>query len=93
MPSRVPRRLALTCRHPLAILVRVQLPSLLLCPLRDGAQARLLLVSAIGLAVLMVTTGTVRRTPGLTWVSAWLALSARMRLVLRAVFDLPALLP
>lgn len=87
------RYLALTRRHPSAILLLVQLAGLLLYPLLDGTQTGRLALSAFGVAVLVVTTRMVRRTPGLTWVSACLALPAIVMLVLQAVFDLPALLP
>ncbi len=87
------RYLALTRRHPSAILLLVQLAGLLLYPLLDGTQTGRLALSAFGVAVLVVTTRMVRRTPGLTWVSACLALPAIVMLVLQAVFELPALLP
>ena len=85
------RYLALTRRHPSAILLLVQLAGLLLYPLLDGTQAGRLGLSAFGVAVLVVTTRMVRRTPGLTWVSLCLALPAIVLLVLQAVFGMPAL--
>lgn len=87
------RYLALTRRHPSAILLLVQLTGLLLYPVLDGTQAGRLGLSAFGVAVLVVTTRMVRRTPGLTWVSIGLALPAIVLLVLQAVFELTALLP
>jgi hypothetical protein len=87
------RYLALTRRHPAAILLRVQLLGLLLYPLLDGTQTGRLALSAFGVAVLVFTTRMVRRTPGLTWVSVGLALPAVVLLVLQIVFDLDALLP
>lgn len=87
------RYLALTRRHPSAILLLVQLLGLLLYPLLDGTQTGRLALSAFGVAVLVFTTRMVRRTPGLTWVSVGLALPAVVLLVLQIVFDLDALLP
>lgn len=87
------RYLALTRRHPSAILLLVQLAGLLLYPLLDGTQTGRLILSAFGVAVLVVTTRMVRSTPGLIWVSACLAMPAIVLLVLQALFDLPGLLP
>lgn len=93
MPARHLRYLALTRRHPSAILLLVQLAGLLLYPLLEDTHDGRLLLSAFGVAVLVVTTRMVRRTPGLVWVSACLALPAIVLLALQAAFDLPQLLP
>ncbi|MCE4554483.1 ion channel [Roseateles cellulosilyticus] len=93
MPARHLRYLALTRRHPSAILLLVQLAGLLLYPLLDGTPAGRLTLSAFGVAVLVVTTRMVRRTPGLTWVSVCLALPAIVLLALQAAFGMPWLLP
>ncbi|PTT87036.1 Ion channel, partial [Pelomonas sp. HMWF004] len=93
MPARHLRYLALTRRHPSAILLVVQLVGLLLYPLLDGTQAGLLALSGFGIAVLVVTTRMVRQTPGLTWLSACLALPSIVLLVLQAVWDMHWLLP
>ena len=87
------RYLALTRRHPSALLLLVQLLGLLLYPLLDGTQTGRLALSAFGVAVLVFTTRMLRRTPGLTWVSMGLALPAIVLLVLQIAFDLHALLP
>lgn len=87
------RYLALTRRHPSALLLLVQLLGLLLYPLLEGTHAGRLTLSAFGVGVLVFTTRMVRRTPGLTWVSMGLALPAIVLLVLQIVFDLDALLP
>jgi hypothetical protein len=87
------RYLALTRRHPSAILLLVQLAGLVLYPLLDGTQTGRLALSAFGVAVLVVTTRMVRRTPGVMWVSAGLALPAIVLLVLQALFGMPELLP
>lgn len=93
MPARHLRYLALTRRHPSAVLLVVQLVGLLLYPLLDGTQAGLLALSGFGIAVLVVTTRMVRHTPGLTWLSACLALPSIVMLVLQAVWDMHWLLP
>ena len=87
------RYLALTRRHPSAILLLVQLLGLLLYPWLEGTHAGRLALSAFGVGVLVFTTRMVRRTPGLTWVSACLALPAVVLLVLQMAFDLHGLLP
>ncbi|MFT7722870.1 MAG: ion channel [Roseateles sp.] len=92
----VPRHLvflALTRRHPSAILLVVQLAGLLLYPLLESTRAGPLALSAFGIAVLVVTTRMVRRTPGLTWLSVGLALPAIVLLLLQALLDLRGLLP
>jgi hypothetical protein len=46
-----------------------------------------------GIVVLAITTGMVRRTPGLNWVAGGIALPAIVLLVLQALFGMPGLLP
>ncbi|MBT9456971.1 MAG: two pore domain potassium channel family protein [Burkholderiaceae bacterium] len=87
------RLLALTRRHPSAILLVVQLAGLLLYPLLESTRSGPVVLSAFGIIVLVITTGMVRRTPGLTWISACIALPAIIMLALQAAFDLPGLLP
>lgn len=87
------RFLVLTRRHPSAILLLVQLAGVLLYPLLDGTRAGPLALSAFGIAVLVATTRMVRHTPGLTWLSAGLALPAIVLLLLQVGFDMPGLLP
>ena len=93
MPARHHEFLSLTRRHPSAILLIVQLVGLLLYPLLETTRAGRGALSAFGIAVLVVTTGMVRRTPGLTWFSACLALPAIVMLLLQALLDMQALLP
>lgn len=93
MTARHLRLLALTRRHPSAILLVVQLAGLLLYPLLETTRAGPVALSAFGITVLVFTTGMVRRTPGLTWLSAGLALPAIVMLVLQALLDMHWLLP
>lgn len=85
--------LALTRRHPSAILLLVQLAGLLLYPLLEASRAGPLALSALGIVVLVLTTHMVRSTPGLTWISACIALPAIVLLVLQALYDMHGLLP
>lgn len=85
--------LALTRRHPSAILLMVQLAAMLLYPLLQTSSAGPLALSAFGVVVLVVTTHMVRSTPGLTWISVCIALPAIGLLVLQAAWGLHGLLP
>ena len=64
------RWLAHTRRHPSAILLVVQLLGMALYPFIETVDAGRMGLSIFGVVVLIITTGMVRRTPGLTWVSA-----------------------
>jgi hypothetical protein len=86
------RFLAVTRRHPSAILLLVQLAGLLLYPFLESTKAGPAALSAFGVLVLIVTTRMVRRTPGLAWISVCIALPAIALLALQAVFDMPGLL-
>lgn len=90
---RVLRALALTRRHPSAILLVVQLVGLLLYPFLEASPSSSITLGALGIAVLISTVRMVRHTPGLTWLSATMALSAIVLLVLQTALDLPWLLP
>ena len=87
------RYLALTRRHPSAILLIVQLAGLLLYPLLESTRAGPLALSAFGIAVLVFTTRMVRRTPGLTWLSIGIALPVIVLLLMQAMLDMPWLQP
>ena len=93
MPGAHQRLLDLTRRHPSAILLVVQLAGLLLYPLLESTRAGPVALSAIGITVLVFTTGMVRRTPGLTWLSVCLALPAIVLLLLQGLLDMHWLLP
>ncbi|KQW50808.1 MULTISPECIES: ion channel [unclassified Roseateles] len=79
--------LAVTRRHPSAVLLLVQLAGLLLYPLLESTRGGPIALSAFGITVLVFTTGMVRRTPGLTWLSVCLALPAIVMLLLQVLFD------
>jgi hypothetical protein len=87
------RLLALTRRHPSAILLLVQLAGLLLYPFLESTRSGPLALGAFGVVVLIITTRMVRITPGLTWVSVCIALPAIALIVLQALFDMHGLLP
>jgi len=79
--------LSLTRRHPSAILLVVQLTGLLLYPWLGTTRGGPLALGAFGITVLVITTGMVRRTPGLTWISVGIALPAIAMLALQALRD------
>lgn len=82
-----------TTRHPSAILLLVQLMGMLLYPFLESTHAGLVAFNAFGILVLIFTVRMVRRTPGLTWFSASLALPIIALLILQSVFDMRYLLP
>jgi hypothetical protein len=82
-----------TRRHPSAILMTVQLLGVLLYPFIESTQYGSVGFNVFGIAVLCMTVFMVRRTPGLAWVSACLALPVINMLVLQMVFDMSWLLP
>ena len=82
-----------TRRHPSAILLLVQIVGMLLYPFVEHTDAGRMGLAIFGVVVLVVTTGLVRRTPGLTWVSVCIALPAIALLALQAMVPLPQLLP
>lgn len=88
-----PHLLTLTRRHPSAILLLVQLLGLVLYPLLESTPGGLVGLSAFGVVVLVITTGMVRRTPGLVWISACIALPAIVLLLLQALLGMHWLLP
>lgn len=87
------RLLATTRKHPSAVLLLVQLAGLVLYPFLESTRSGPLVLGAFGIGVLIITTGMVRRTPGLTWISACIALPAIVLLLLQVFHDLPGLLP
>ena len=80
-------------RHPSAILLLVQLTGMVVYPFIENTDAGRIAFGVFGILVLIVTTGMVRRTPGLTWVSVGIALPAIALLALQAAFQLPELSP
>ncbi len=90
---RYTRMLALTRRHPSAILLVVQLAGLVLYPFLENTRSGPVALGALGIGVLIITTRMVRATPGLAWLSAGIALPAIVLLVLQAWLDMAWLLP
>jgi hypothetical protein len=82
-----------TTRHPSAVLLVVQLMGMLLYPFIEGTPYGLVAFNAFGITVLGFTTRMVRRTPGLTWISASLAVAIIALLMLQTFFDMRFLLP
>lgn len=82
-----------TRRHPSAILLAVQLAGMLLYPFIEHTDVGRIGFGVFGIVVLALTTGMVRRTPGLNWVSGGIALPAIVLLALQALFGMPQLLP
>jgi hypothetical protein len=85
--------LRLTKRHPSAILLLVQLLGVLLYPFIENTQLGHAGLNVFGIIVLGMTIRTVRRTPGLAWISVSLAVPVIVLLVLQTTFDMPQLLP
>jgi hypothetical protein len=82
-----------TRRHPSAILLLVQLSGMLLYPFIENTHAGLVAFNAFGIMVLGFTVRMVRRTPGLTWFSASLAVPIIALLMLQSIWDMHHLLP
>lgn len=80
-----------TRRHPSAVLLLVQLAGMMLYPFAENTPLGRLALTVLGIGTLVVTTGMVRRTPGLTWVSIGIALPAIVLLLLQADNPIPAL--
>lgn len=93
MPVHHRELLAITRRHPSAILLVVQLLGLLLYPVLETTKAGPVALSAFGVTVLVITTRMVRRTPGHTWLSVCLALPAIALLLAQAMLDMHWLQP
>ena len=87
------RLLHATRRHPSAVLLVVQLAGLVLYPFLEATRSAPFILGAFGIMVLIITTGMVRRTPGLSWVSACFALPATVLLLLQAFMGMHWLLP
>ena len=87
------RLLAVTRRHPSAILLIVQLAGLVLYPFVESTRGGPVALGAFGIVVLIATTRMVRRTPGLARVSDGIALPAIVLLVLQATLGMDGLLP
>jgi hypothetical protein len=79
-------------RNPSAILLSVQLLGMLVYPFIEGTEAGRIAFGVFGIAVLIFTVRIVRTTPGLTWVSAGIALPAIVPQIIQALHPQPGLL-
>ena len=80
-------------KHPSAVLLLVQLGGLVLYPFIERTEVGRIGLGVLGILVLIVTTGMVRRTPWLTGVSVGIALPAIALLLLQMWQPMPQLLP
>jgi hypothetical protein len=86
------RWLAHSRRNPSAILLLVQLLGLLVYPFLEGTDAGRIVFGVFGIAVLVFTVRMVRTTPGLTWLSAGIALPAILLQIVQAFQPQPLVL-
>jgi hypothetical protein len=84
---RFARLLVRTRRHPSAILLLAQLVGMLLYPFVEHTGSAVVAFNGFGIVILAFTVRMVRRTPGLTWISAALALPIIVLLGLQMAFD------
>jgi hypothetical protein len=85
--------LAFARREPSAVLLAVQLASVLVYPFLEGRGVGRSLVSALGILTLGLVVLAVRATPGQNLIGALLAIPATVLLVIQAISGDPALLP
>jgi len=80
-------------KHPSAVLLLVQLGGLVLYPFIEKTEVGRIGLGMLGIVVLIVTTGMVRRTPWLAGVSFGIAVPAIVLLLLQMLQPMPKLLP
>ena len=80
-------------RHPCAILLVVQLLGMLVYPFLEDTHEGRMAFNMLGIAVLVLSTRMVRRTPGHAWISAIIALPVIVMLLLEMFLDMHHLLP
>lgn len=80
-------------RHPSALLLFVQLASLVLYPLLDDTEPGRVLFGAFGVMVLLLAVWVVNRSPAANWVAWLLAVPAITLTLLASVFGQWSLLP
>src|SRR5688572_3894030 len=80
-------------RHPSALLLFVQLGSLVLYPLLDETEPGRVLFGAFGLMALLLAVWVVNRSPAANWVAWILAVPAIALTLLASVFGQWTLLP
>ncbi|HEX4690074.1 MAG TPA: ion channel [Solirubrobacteraceae bacterium] len=85
--------LAFARREPSAVLLAVQLASVLVYPFLEGRGVGRSLVSALGILTLGLVVLAVRATPGQNLIGALLAIPATVLLLIQAISGDPALLP
>jgi hypothetical protein len=90
---RFARLLVRTRRHPSALLLLAQLLGMLLYPFVEHTGSAMVVFNAFGIVILAFTVRMVRSTPGLTWISAALAVPIIGLLGLQMAFHMPHLLP
>jgi uncharacterized protein (TIGR04206 family) len=88
---RLPHLIVHTGRHPSAILLVVQLLAVILYPFVEHTGAGQITLNAFGIVILTLTTNMVRRTPGPTLISVFLALPIIALLVLQMIGPRPEL--
>ena len=80
-------------RQPSAVLLVVQLASVLAFPFMEDTPLGRSLFSAVGIVVLALAVLAVNHSPAATWVSLVLALPATVLLIVHAATNNPALIP
>jgi hypothetical protein len=85
--------LAFARREPSAVLLAVQLASVLVYPFLEGRGVGRSLVSALGILTLGLVVLAVRATPGQNLIGALLAIPATVLLLIQAISGDPTLLP
>jgi hypothetical protein len=85
--------LAFARREPSAVLLAVQLASVLVYPFMEGRGVGRSLVSALGIVTLGLVVLAVRATPGQNLIGALLAIPATVLLLIQAITGSDALLP
>jgi Ion channel len=85
--------LAFARREPSAVLLAVQLASVLVYPFMEGRGVGRSLVSALGILTLGLVVLAVRATPGQNLIGALLAIPATVLLVIQAITGSETLLP
>jgi hypothetical protein len=82
-----------TRRHPSAVLLLTQLAGMLLYPFIEDVRGGQAIFNVFGIAVLVVATRMVHRTPGHAWISASIAGPVVVLLALQTMFGMAGLLP
>jgi hypothetical protein len=89
---RTARLMIHTKRHPSAILLLAQLLGMLLYPFVERTESAHVAFNGFGIVILAITTGMVRRTPGLARISAAIAVPIIVLLALQMLLNMSYLL-